>query len=424
MKAMPNGDIFHPILAAYLIFEYVRWFERTNDEEYIGYARKIALLALKKAEVFHGALVFFYRPESKLSYIPHKFYSALTQAWYVHALSALGKHAGQDFDEALLAIYNSLLIPVKDGGCFIERPWGWIVEEYPSDPPLYTLNGWLTVVKMITLWRVSLERLGANPSQFIAENFRALEKLLPLYDAEFCANSRYQLTGFSRVKVVFDRPVSHRIIGFSVEIPGDGIYAGSLSKGIRRWGFYLERDEPRLLQFNVVRSLISFPKPNVFEMRCDVNLPCKAKIMVAQGSYRADLTGMPTVGWKTVAEVAMAPSTQSVRVDLAWDDSNLFAYPTNFKKRIDAKFFNAYHYIHITALSWLYARSGIDVFRQYALKWASYIERWGQIEALSGGHISHRPQNNADYQEFRKVIDGILNRARNRLKRGSRAVDR
>lgn len=409
MKAMPQGLVFHPILAAYLIADYIRWHASSGSPEYLAHARRVARQALARGEQLHDALVFYYEPGTGLTSVPGRFYSALTQARYLAALLALRKHAGTEFDAEIAAIYRSLLIPVDQGGCFIRHEFGWIVEEYPHTPPLYTLNGWLTVIKIVAEGRASLENLGCDIETFLRENMRAVRQLLPLYDAGFCANSRYQLTGFTRIEVTFDGPVKHQLRSFAVEIPGVGTFQGALTKADTRWGLYLEEASGRVLRFNVVLSLASHPQPNVLLLRADVDRPCRATVRLAQGAYSPNSASMPIIGFRTVGEFALAPGQCDVRAPLPWDGEDLFAYPTNFLKRIDRKFFNAYHHIHVTSLAWLHAYSGDETFKRYALKWLSYTERWPHMKLLQSPGITLLPQNN-DVAGFRALVHTILSK--------------
>jgi hypothetical protein len=407
MKAMPQGLVFHPILAAYLIADYTRWHAQSGEQDLLGHARRVAQQALARAESLRDAQVFYYEPETGLASVPGRFYSALTQARYLGALLALQKYVGAEFDANITAIYRSLRIPVEEGGCFIRKDFGWIVEEYPHEPPLYTLNGWLTVLKIVADGREMLESLGCDAELFLRENMRAVRRLLPLYDAGFCANSRYQLTGFTRVEVLFDPPVKHRLGSFAVEIPGEGTFNGALTRPATRWAFYLEDASSSALRFNVVLSLASHPEPNVFLLRSEINRRCKATVRLAQGTYRHDSASMPVDGFRTVGEFELGPGQNELRVPLPWDGEDLFAYPTNFLKRAGAKFFNAYHYIHITDLAWLHAYSGEEIFKRYALKWLSYTDRWPQMPALCSHETTHLPQSN-DASRFRELVDKIL----------------
>jgi hypothetical protein len=388
MKRGDTKDVFHPILPAYLIKDYVRWKASSRSDEYIELARKVARLALARGERRGDALVFVYEPASGLSSVPVQFYSALTQAWYIDALCALSRYVNGEFDDEIRSIFRSLLIPMEEGGCLLRKSWGWVVEEYPHDPPLYTLNGWLTVICMLLDAREYLTKIGLDIEEFLRENLNAVEHLLPLYDAEFCANSRYQLTGFTRLRLLFDKPVSHSLSSFEVTIPGEGTYPGALAKADSRWKPYVERSEPRLLQMNVVQSLVCYPEENVFRAILKVDLDCKAKLMAAVGEWRHDMSAMPTDRWREVASFFLKPGEHTLEVPITWDDQNVFAYPTNFKKRVNGVLFNAYHFIHIQDLAQLYAHTGKEVFKEWAERWMGYPPRWPTLAATQSKGLS------------------------------------
>lgn len=370
-------------------------------------AVRVAGHALARGENFQDAIVFWYRPETNLSAIPKKFYSALTQAWYIHSLSALRRHVSFTYDHSIEKIFRSLLIPVENDGCFIQKEWGWIVEEYPNAPALYTLNGWLTVIKMIADCQPTLASVGVHTDKFLRENIKAVKKLLPLYDAGFCSNSRYQLTGFVRIKLVFNRQPSGVLESFSVRIPGEGIFQGEMKKGNSRWKYYLERDDGRVKQFNVLLSLVSFPENNTLTISYRSNMVESAKVYVAQGGYDPSLTGMPTTGWREIGEIEFRLADGVASIDLPWDDECLFAYPTNFKKKLGGKNFNAYHYIHIDDLAWLYAYTGDPEFKSVALRWFKYVSEWGNLPCLQRPDISFEPLN-SDIHGFEKRIQRIF----------------
>lgn len=406
VKRTEKGDVFHPILPPYLIKDYVRWAESSGCRLYLKYAVDIARVSLKQAQGFDNALVFMYEPGTALSILPNRFYSALTQAWYIDALCALRKHVGDEFDRWIIGIYRSLLIPVEQGGVLLKKSWGWTVEEYPHAPPLYTLNGWLTVLCMLFEARDDLKALGVDVSEFMDKNLKAVESLLPLYDAGFVANSRYQLSGFTRLRIQFDRPVTSSVSSFLVSIPGEGTYAGTLCKVSSRWFNYVERFEPKLLQFNIIQSLVSFPKPNIFKASVSVDVNCSAKVYLAKGTWRPDLSALPTTGWRELTSLQLVNGCNEIQIPLAWDSENAFAYPTNFKKRVNGVFFNAYHFVHIQALAQLFSRTRREVFRKYSLRWLDYTKRWGSIPEMQGYELSFLPLKG---EETLGLITRLLN---------------
>jgi hypothetical protein len=404
MKRMEHGDVFHPIFPAYLINDYLRWYLTDGDEHHLALAKSIAKLALARAERRGDALVFVYPPESKLTQFSKPFYSALTQAWYIKAFAAL--HPYLDLAEPLRAIFRSLLIPIEQDGCLVAKAWGWTVEEYPHAPPLYTLNGWLTVLRWLCQARATLDEVGVDIEHFLDRNYAAVRHLLPLYDAEFCANSRYQLTGFTRLKLVLGKNTRRTVRSFALTIPGEGTFAGSLEKGRSRWTNYVERDEGRVIQLCVVQSLVSYPEPNVLSLSCDIDKPCVATLYAAEGHYRPDASSIPATGWREVGRVDLISGHNELRLPISWDSENLFAYPTNFKKNVDGKFFNAYHYVHIADLAELYAASGIGLFKQYAQRWLRVTRTWPNLPSLQSDQLSFLPITGGE--RFPEIVEKLL----------------
>lgn len=410
MKQTDSGMVFHPLLPAYLMVEYYTLLGRTKDKKYVDYALRIAELSLQKAVSHQSTLVFLYHAEDALSYVPGTYYSALTQSWYIKALSFWRqwsiKRRGSGFERELRELFGSLLIPVESGGVLIEKDYGWIVEEYPHKLPLYTLNGWLTVIRIIIAHRNTLSELIVGIDEFLEKNLRAVERLLPLYDAGFCYNSRYQLSGFTRIKLVFDRPVECSLKEAFIRIPGEGDYSISSHRQKSRWENYLERQEGRIIQFNVVLSLISYPHPNRFLCQLNINRDCKLDLFLADGDYRPDLTALPTKKWRQIKTLDISAGDVSIDSELPSDGKDLFAYPTNFKKEIDGIKYNAYHFVHIIDLVDIYSYSSNPSFKKYALRWLGYINEWSGLKLLQEGGYSLEPH--AYGRDFSSIVKNRL----------------
>lgn len=385
MKRMDDGSLtFHPLLGAYLICDYILEYGVTRDPDLIARAEAVARHALRHAEPHGDSLIYWYRPESKLSAVPYTFYSALTQAWYVKAFARLSDHSDAlPYTEIVHQFFNSLLIPAEEGGVLVRKRYGWILEEYPVNPPLYTLNGWLTALYMILNIREELNRHQVPYHELLSKSLDAAEHLLPRYDASFVANSRYQLTGYTRLRMVFDRPAEANVEDFSITIPDEGEYAGNLTATTGyRWENYLERQEEKLLQFNIVLSLVSYPKKNRFRCRLHINAACSVKIFVADGDYRPDTSGMPTQRWRQISNVKLKEGENEIALGIPFDRTNMFAYPTNFKKRIDGVYYNSYHILHIIDLAQIYSYVPRPALRTMARRWLSYMDEWPNIPAL------------------------------------------
>lgn len=401
-KRMDEGLVFHPILPPYLIVDYLLMYEKTGEQSWLNYAINVADTALPKADEFGDSYVFLYHPESKLSTVPKVFYSALTQSWYIKALCKLSKYVPKKYDKYIEGIFNSLLIPIDEKGVLIKKDYGWVVEEYPFEPSFYTLNGWLTVLRCIVQSSKVLDTIGIEYQDFLNNNFDAVEKLLPLYDAEFCLNSRYQLTGFSRIKLVFDKTVERECSAANIVIPNEGEFDCNLPNidEKNRWRYYLERDEGRILQFNVILSLISYPNPNIFNATINVSKDCEVKVFLAQGEYLPNSTGMPTQGWKEISIHKLMAGENKISTDIEFDGIDMFAYPTNFKKHIGGVNYNSYHFVHIIDLGELYKYSNRNSFKQYAEKWLKYYERWTDLPCLKDGYSLTHYQYGEGFSDY------------------------
>jgi len=408
MKRTELGDVFHPILAPYLISDYLSLFNKSGDRSFLDYAVVIAGHALKRAEHRGNALIFVYSPNTGLSNVPTAFYSALTQAWYIKVFCALERHLPGEYGETIRQLFVSLMIPSDQSGVLMKKEYGWVVEEYPHEPAFYTLNGWLTVLRWIVQSRKMLDCLEIPYAEFLERNLDAVEYLLPLYDASFCRNSRYQLTGYTRIKMVFDRKVAAQCLEFEIEIPREGRFPGVVDGANEsRWQNHLERSGPRFLQFNVLLSLISKPQPNVFRARVKVNEVCTAKVLLAQGSYRPDASGIPTESWMELATISLQPnSEENIDCAIPFDDVDLFAYPTNFKKRIGGVSYNGYHFVHIVDLAELYQYSGRNSLKAVAKKWLASIDEWAQLPCLAGGEYSLQSHIYGD--DFARIVGRLL----------------
>ncbi len=409
MKRIGDRLIFHPILAPYLICDFVDEYQKTSRSYALQCAVHIAERALLYASAYcRESLVYWYHPESQLSLLPIRFYSGLTQAWYVKAFIKLSGVEGR-FSTYVKPLFNSLTVPVAEGGTLLERSFGWVVEEYPFEPPLYTFNGWLTVLRILLENKNKLSEIDGF-LLFIENNLRAVQYLLPLYDAEFCKNSRYQLTGFTRIKLVLSKEVEHKVNRFEVIVPAEGGVVGDVSGEKRsRWCNFLERQEGRLIQFNVVLSIVGYPAENQIIFDVSVNADCSVKCFIADGDYDPLLSAAPTRRWVSIGEFLLKAGQNSFSVSIPYDDRNIFAYPTNFKKALKGGAgikFNVYHFVHIVDLAILYRATGVKVFKDYFVKWMGYFSEWPNLDFLPANKVSLQPYDADGFQSrVRKYID-------------------
>ena len=209
MKQIGNKKVFHPILSAYLIKDFVEKYERNGSQSDLKSAIKIFDLSIKNVSTIGDAYVFFYHPEDELTIFDKKFYSALTQARWIFSLCKLAKISNQNLDIYIKKFFNSLLIESDKGGVLKKFKSGYLVEEYPHEIPLFTLNGWLTTLDLTIKSRKYLDNLDVDYNSFLEKNFTLIEELLPLYDVESFSNSRYSLSGFWRLRFIFRKKINY-----------------------------------------------------------------------------------------------------------------------------------------------------------------------------------------------------------------------
>ena len=179
MKLVGTRKVFHPILAAYLIYDLVRVHEESDDPEALRAAEAVAEHAVQRGTEFRDALVYYYSESDGLSSVPGRFYSALTQSWFVRAFCRLSRH-NPAHAQTVQRLFRSLLIPKSEGGVLITKSFGWIVEEYPHEPTFYTLNGWLTVLRWIIESSNDLKRCDVAVGKFLDRNIDAAATMLPV----------------------------------------------------------------------------------------------------------------------------------------------------------------------------------------------------------------------------------------------------
>lgn len=426
MKNFNGKLVFHPMLPAYLIYDLVEEYRQSKEKQHLRDAQKILDLSIAHSSHLKNSIVFYYYPKDKLTLYPNKFYSALTQIRYLRALCHLNKHSEKNYIKKLIIkvflkkyseknylqqsiikifnlenifkretlikkIFNSLLIDVQDGGVLLNHDEGIIFEEYPHSIPQLTLNGWLTVIQTLIEMKSELKKLNIGITELIDKNLMLLKKILPLYDVPHLHNSRYQLTGFNRLRLILSKETNLKFKKIALKIPSLGCYGFKkrTPKNTTRWHNYVEKNEGKLIQLNIVQSLISYPKPNILEIEILASEKLKFFVQLGDGDYTPDLSGMPLQRWRVIGNFFLNKGLNKISIPLPFDDKNITFYPTNFKKRFNSKQYNVYHFIHIAALADLYAFSNDSLFKEYALKWLEYSKKWSSLDIYKDCEHTH-----------------------------------
>jgi len=400
-----KSDI-NPIYGIYVIKDWIKEYKRTNDTVYIDAAVKVADIAIRMMEKVNDCYFFEYKKGEYISRGYKDHISALTQSYYAIELMNLYKIVKEErFQEAANNCFKSLLIPVKQNGVLYE--WGdkkVSIEEFPNEPNDFILNGWQTSLLNV----LKYYKLSKNPKakELFDRSASSLSEVLHLFDCEEYKNSRYALTGFTYVKLMFSNKKKNAIEVSKVEMlyPGHETVEVDLNvdkKERNRYKNYaFDNDMNTLdtktfikknqLRLNVLTSRITYPQTNSLSFSCKCDTDCTMKLYVYKGVYNPLSSSQVNCNWEEVNEFKLLSGENHVEASLDFKGIGLTAYPTNFLKLIRGNNYNVYHYIHILNLEQLYDETGYEVFRDYAVKWKQYTEDWPKMDLYKGlKHLRH-----------------------------------
>ena len=403
-KMENNGWVEHPMYAAYLMMEYISAYKNSNakkrfrDQTYLDSAEKIASVAISRMAQKKGALVYYYKKGFVKTQFEHEFYSGLTSSNYLTGFTRLYRITqNPKYREVARRIYKSLSLPQESGGVAIYANEGVHIEEYPSSPTLWTLNGWITAINAIYAY---YELTGdEDVLAFANQNVKLIEAKIHLFDVESVLNTRYQLANPYYIKIIAKNWVSLEEAIYS--IPGASEYKLQIDKvkpkgtrmnySIRRCDHCNFEDQTTpifkgILLLNVVGSLASYPEENFLSYKLKTSGNNKISFFVAQGDYNPQTTAMPTRSWELLSEINI-PSTNNPgptaiegKVNIEKKYMEIIAYPTNFKKKFEGKNFNAYHFIHIGGLKKINEWRNSKVLEKYIKKWEGYTMKWPESD--------------------------------------------
>lgn len=382
----------HPIYGTYVIADYLAQHAKSRDDVFLLAARRVADAAIARMEAHGDALAFWYEPTDGISSLPVRFYSALTQARYLHVLARLHAATGDDrYRDASRAIFRSLLVPVGAGGVLRDHNPGVMIEEYAHEYPDYTLNGWTTAMLLVEEYA----RLMVEPDArtFFDRNVEALRDVLPLYDVPELANSRYRLTGSAAIRVAFDAPgASIQSARVDMLRHGDYPIAGAAAgrwrnrfrSGVAEDGTVTEH----VVQAELFLSLVTAPSPNEVVVSVRTSRSVGIKFAIGQGRYRPKSSYLAARTYAEFGSFRVDEGTSEIRVPVPWAVARLVAYPTTFGKTIAGKSYNQYHFIHVANLHKLFEITREPTFSDMAERWRRYPERWPHIPEYAEAEIA------------------------------------
>lgn len=377
----------HPIFGAYALKDFLEQLRRRPSAELREATRRVATAALARMQPHEGALVFWYEESPKISRAVERHYSGLTQAYYAVSLARAGQLLeDQALLEAAEGVFLSLTVPVEKGGVLSSGQVGPSIAEISQHPNSHILNGWQSALVSILEYVAVTGRAEAR--ELAQDSAQEMARLLPLYDAPGLRNSRYGLSGFVYVRLVFraSEPAPVSVRGIRVAIPGHGELPVNRVGG-RRWENHILPQDvgeaqdgvlplvANVVRLNVVLSRVSYPEMN--RLLCQVNGPeGVVEVQVHRGRYDPMMVSQTDNSWVTVARVDCPAGSSLVDVPLPWDVADLVAYPTNFAKKIDGRATNFYHMAHVNRLRELAASTGIRALAEWADVWLRYVGEW------------------------------------------------
>lgn len=389
-----NNVIFeNPIYGVYVLNDYLDQYDSQPSIELLGSIKKVADSVVYRLSDFKGSLVFWYPEGDYVSRAYKTKYSGLTQAYYATIFYKVYQITeDQKYKKVSENIYKSLTIPAEAGGVLYKWEDGISVEESPEFPNTLTLNGWLSIMESILeYYKITGDQ---SAKKLFDQNVSTLERILPLFDAPKYYNSRYNLTGFEYVRFIFNKP-GVTVHDINVSIPKEGDFNVPVSDTTIRWLNYVFKSDvtetengfspkSNFIRLNSVLSRISYPQVNSIEVEITSDKDMNFSVEVYKGTYNPKATAQADPQWTRIADYDLKKGKQKISIPLSWEYVDLIAYPTNFNKKINDRYFNVYHYIHIDGLNHLYSVTGKTIFKEYAVKWMKYTDEWPNLQMLDG----------------------------------------
>ncbi|SFM01662.1 D-glucuronyl C5-epimerase family protein [Salibacterium qingdaonense] len=388
-----TGDhvVPHPIYGIYVIRDYLYQYKKTKDPAYQEAAITVADAAIGRMSSFHHCLVYWYREGTVFNSTNKDYYSGLTQAYYADMLAQMYVTTGHKrYQEAAEKVYESLRIPVEEGGVFHRSSQGPSIQEYPMAPNGYVLNGWLSALSSIKHYAELVEDEEADV--FWRDNLQTITKLLPLFDAPHLANSRYTLNGMVTMKVLSSSNLELQDV--CVRVPGEGEYNVFVAENKKYEHFIVQSSvlqhgqnvylKNKSALFKVLLSRYSYPKEN--ELTFTLYSPGKSTVqflIVPPTYFPKNIIKEQQSRYQQIKKVPIQKGRNEITLNVPWDMLQDLGEPTRFKQ-FGSKWHNVYHFIHLHRLEEFYEVTKNEKLLEYITKWRSYVESWRKIPLYNG----------------------------------------
>jgi effector-binding domain-containing protein len=402
-KVLEDSTLFdHPIYGHYVLEDYLKQYARQQDDSLLSAISMVADASVSRMVKRDSSLIFMYPKGDYITRAYKEHYSGLTQSYYMNTMWDVYEATGDSiYREAACGIFNSLLIPVAEGGVFHTWEGGQSIEEFPDSPNGFILNGWLSI-----LWNVHLfqEKSGLpEAKEQFEQGVESMAGIIQLFDHEKLLTTRYSLSGPMVYRLCSDKKCFANDIKLS--IPGEGEFKPEpKEKGSRNdWTNFLfkeDLDESEKgydlsdgVRINCVLSRFSYPQKNEIQFRLTAKKAGKLTCEIFQGHYEAWSTQQLERKWKKDTVLSFEAGESSISIPLNWDRADLISFPTAFSKKINESKYNVYHYVHIDRLAQILEVQPNPQLQQYHDRWVNYITQWpnsGLYDGYDFGRVTRK----------------------------------
>lgn len=390
-----SRTVEHPMSGAYMILEILNAGKNGNPDTRLINERadQVAIAAQNRMEELNDSYVYFYEPDDGVTPYQFKFFSALTQARYLGAIGRLylqtKKSEHKDF---AFALARSFRIPVEEGGIFLENDLGCFFEEYPTELPLYVLNGWISVLNELF---IHARKLKDNQIKDLAQrSARTLADMLPLFDMPEMMSTRYKLTGPVTSRVRFDKPQDVKIDNITINTGNKTLkksIADSQSYGTFEVVRLPEETQP-YFQFKTALTMVRYPAASTLklELTSECDQECEWHIGITQ--YNPKFVTQKIVGFRNLSKFYLEKGKNKIEIEVPLGLLVPSVAPAvGFTKKIDGKLYNAYHFIHVKGLAQLYGEFGLGKLKYFHKRWLDYVNKWPEFPMYSDPELALKP---------------------------------
>jgi hypothetical protein len=390
-----SRTVEHPMSGAYMILEILNAVNKnTIDRRIINErAEQVALAAQKRMERFKDSYVYFYEPDDGVTPYQFKFFSALTQARYLGVIGRLYLHTKKpEHKDFAFALARSFRIPVEEGGIFLENDLGCFFEEYPTELPLYVLNGWISVLNELFIHARKLK--DSQIKDLAQRSARTLANMLPLFDMPEMMSTRYKLTGPVTSRVKFDKPQAVRIEGITINT-GNKLLNKSIGDSQNYGTFEIIRQPEEAqpyFQFKALLTMVRYPAASTIKLQLisDLDQECAWHVGITQ--YNPKFVTQKIVGFRSLGKFYLEEGMNQIELEVPLDILVPSVAPAvGFTKNIDGKLYNAYHFIHVKGLAQLYGEFALGKFKYFHRRWLDYVGKWPEFPMYSDPQLALEP---------------------------------